>query len=281
MMFQDFALFPHRTVAENVAFGLKMEGVPKREQQMRVAEMLELVGLEGYNKRSIFELSGGEQQRVALARSLAPRPPLLMLDEPLGSLDRTLRERLMDELRSILKTIGMTSLYVTHDQQEAFAISDRLVLINKGQKVQEGTPEELYRQPVNRFAAEFFGLRNYLPITQVQRLDQAQQYAKGTLWQAITPLGTLHLVADSPSNTLLIRPEAAQLVQNGEREQNIITGHVLERSFRGGHYRLVSSHKHQIRLEWELTTPDHDLPKVGDPIRLALRPDAITFLPSS
>ena len=274
MMFQNFALFPHRTVAENVAFGLKMQGVSKKPRQMRVAEMLELVGLQGYGKRSVFELSGGEQQRVALARSLAPRPPLLMLDEPLGSLDRALRERLMDDLRAILKTIGMTSLYVTHDQQEAFAISDRLLLINQGQKVQEGTPEELYRQPVNRFAAEFFGLRNYLPITESQPLHQSQQ------WQATTPIGTLRFVADSPTKTLLIRPEAAQLAQ-GKETHNVITGRVVERSFRGGHYRLVSTHDNQIRLEWEITTPDHDLPKVGEPIRLALRSDAITFLPSS
>ena len=275
MMFQNFALFPHRTVAENVAFGLKMQGVSKREQQKRVAEMLELVGLQGFNKRSIFELSGGEQQRVALARSLAPRPPLLMLDEPLGSLDRALRERLMDDLRAILKTIGMTSLYVTHDQQEAFAISDRLVLINEGKKVQEGSPEELYRQPVTRFAAEFFGLRNYLPITQVQSLEQAQQ------WVAMTPIGPLHLIADVPSNTLLIRPEAAQLSHHRDDKQNIITGRVVERSFRGGHYRLVSAHRDDIRLEWEIATPDHDLPHVGEPIRLALRPDAITFLPNA
>jgi len=274
MMFQDLALFPHRTVAQNVAFGLKMQGASRTQQEKRVAEMLELVGLAGYGKRSVFELSGGEQQRVALARSLAPSPPLLMLDEPLGSLDRALRERLMDDLRSILKAIGMTSLYVTHDQQEAFAISDRLLLINQGVKVQEGTPEQLYRQPINRFAAEFFGLRNCLPIIERKPLQDHQ-------WQASTALGTFHFYANSPSNTLLIRPEAAQLLPTHDRSPNVITGHVVERSFRGGHYRLVSRHEDQIRLEWEITTPDQDLPQVGDAIRLALRSDAITFLPDS
>lgn len=270
MMFQQFALFPHRTVAENVGFGLKMQGVAKTEQQTRVQKMLELVGLQGYGGRSIFELSGGEQQRVALARSLAPRPPLLMLDEPLGSLDRALRERLMDELRAILKRIGMTSLYVTHDQQEAFAISDRLVLINEGQKVQEGTPEELYRHPVNRFAAEFFGLRNHLPITNIRPLDHADK------WLVSTPIGQLSFSANSPTTTLLIRPEAAQLAP--KEAPNLINGRVVERSFRGGHYRLLTQHKNDIQLEWEIATPDQNLPKVGQLIRLTLRPDAITFL---
>ncbi len=270
MMFQQFALFPHRTVMENVAFGLKMQGASARQQAGRTAEMLELVGLQGYGERSIFELSGGEQQRVALARSLAPSPPLLMLDEPLGSLDRTLRERLMDELRAILKGIGMTAIYVTHDQQEAFAISDRLVLIKRGEKVQEGAPEELYRHPINRFAAEFFGLRNHLPVTEVHHLDSA-------LWEAETPIGSLRFLSDStPTSTLLIRPEAARLPR--EDLPNHIMGRVCERSFRGGHYRLVTEHEHGIELEWEIATPDRDLPPLGEPIRLSLRPDAITFL---
>ncbi len=271
MMFQAFALFPHRTVAENIAFGLKMQGVPAAARNTRTDAMLDLVGLQGYGERSVFELSGGEQQRVALARSLAPGPPLLMLDEPLGALDRALRERLMDELRTILKEIGVTALYVTHDQQEAFAISDRIVLMDRGAKVQEGPPGEMYRQPINRFAARFFGLRNLLPATGVHQGD-----APGH-WRADTPLGTLHFVsAASPSDTLLLRPEAARLPRPDL--PNPITGIVCERSFRGGHYRLVTEHPGGFRLEWQIVTPDQELPPLGAPITLALRPDAITFI---
>ncbi|MBA3530634.1 MAG: ABC transporter ATP-binding protein [Ardenticatenales bacterium] len=271
MMFQQFALFPHRTVAENIAFGLKMQRVATKDQLRRVEEMLALIGLPGYGQRSIFELSGGEQQRVALARSIAPRPPLLMLDEPLGSLDRTLRERLMDELRSILKSIGMTALYVTHDQQEAFAISDRLLLMNRGEKIQEGSPEQLYRHPVSRFAAEFFGLHNYLPVQTLAPATPPYQ------WEARTSLGSLCFTTDAPATTLLlVRPEAARLAR--EEDSNVITGTLHERSFRGSHYRLVTAHEGSLFLEWEVTTPQRDLPNQGDVIQLALRPDAITFL---
>jgi ABC-type Fe3+/spermidine/putrescine transport system ATPase subunit len=269
MMFQQFALFPHLTVAQNVAFGLRMQRVSRQEQQARVDEMLALVGMAGYGAREIFELSGGEQQRVALARSMAPRPALLMLDEPLGSLDRGLRERLVDELRTILKEIGMTALYVTHDQQEAFAISDRLVLMNQGRKEQEGTPEALYRHPASRFAADFFGLRNHVPIQELYPGEAPHE------WRAHTPIGTLHFRAiEPPSALLLIRPEAARLNLN----INEIRGTVCERSFRGGHYRLSTLHDDFV-LDWEISTPDVDLPQIGDPICLFLRPDALTFLP--
>jgi ABC-type Fe3+/spermidine/putrescine transport system ATPase subunit len=271
MMFQQFALFPHRTVGENIAFGLKMQGIRGARQAERVEEMLRLVGLEGYDKRSVAGLSGGEQQRVALARSLAPSPPLLLLDEPLGSLDRALRERLMDELRDILKRIGMTTVYVTHDQQEAFAISDRLLLINRGEKVQEGAPEELYRSPSSLFAAQFFGLRNQVPVQATERLSHENE------WRVQTPVGDLQFISERPpSPLLLIRPEAARLARDGER--NLIVGEVCERSFRGGHYRLVTRHETELELEWEITTPERDLPLVGERIRLSLRPDAMTFL---
>ncbi|MFN8566897.1 MAG: ABC transporter ATP-binding protein [Kouleothrix sp.] len=153
LMFQDYALFPHHDVAGNVAFGLRMHNLPRAQITARVAEMLDLVGLAGYARRRVYELSGGERQRVALARSLAPSPRLLMLDEPLGALDRALRERLLDELRSILKRVGVTSVYVTHDQAEAFAVADWLVLMRAGQVAQQGLPEQVYRQPASQFVA--------------------------------------------------------------------------------------------------------------------------------
>ncbi len=163
LMFQDYALFPHRTVAENVAFGLRMQGWPPARIEARVAEMLRLVGLPGFGERDVASLSGGEQQRVALARSLAPEPRLLLLDEPLGALDRTLRERLLEELPRILRRVGVTTITVTHDQEEAFALADRLILLHEGRIVQSGEPQAVYDRPATLWAARFLGLRNLFP----------------------------------------------------------------------------------------------------------------------
>ncbi|MGC9335942.1 MAG: ABC transporter ATP-binding protein, partial [Anaerolineae bacterium] len=162
LMFQEYALFPHRDVFGNVAFGLRMEGLDRAMIAKRVTETLALVGLEGFEHRDVNQLSGGERQRVALARSLAPQPRLLMLDEPLGALDRALRERLMDELPQILHQAGVTVITVTHDQDEAFAIADRVALMRAGEVVQIGAPQELYRQPGSPWIARFLGLTNLL-----------------------------------------------------------------------------------------------------------------------
>jgi thiamine transport system ATP-binding protein len=162
MVFQDFALFPHRDVFGNVAFGLRMAGADRAAQRARVDEVLALVGLEGYGPRSIATLSGGEQQRVALARALAPRPRLLLLDEPLGSLDRSLRQRLVVELRELLTTAGVSAVYVTHDQEEAFALADALVVMRAGRVVQRGTPEAVWSHPRDEFVARFLGFDNVL-----------------------------------------------------------------------------------------------------------------------
>ena len=169
LMFQDYALFPHKDVAGNVAFGLRMARLPASEINARVAEMLALVGLSGYEQRRVTELSGGEQQRVALARSLAPGPRLLMFDEPLGALDRALREQLMNDLRAILKQVCVTALYVTHDQEEAFAIGDRVAImrarpdLGEGGRIEQiGTPQEVYRQPANAYVARFLGFLNLI-----------------------------------------------------------------------------------------------------------------------
>ncbi len=164
MMFQNFALFPHLSVIDNVRFGLQMQHMDPAGANARAAELLELVGLTGFEHRDVTSLSGGEQQRVALARSLAPRPRLLMLDEPLGSLDAALRERLTIELRDIFRRVGLTALYVTHDQREALAISDRIAVLREGRVEQVGMPEEIYRAPASEFVAGFLGLGNILPV---------------------------------------------------------------------------------------------------------------------
>jgi thiamine transport system ATP-binding protein len=160
LMFQDYALFPHRDVGQNVAFGMRMHGAPAGETQARVRELLELVGLPGAERRPVDQLSGGEQQRVALARALAPRPRLLMLDEPMGSLDRALRERLPEELRSIFGGLGLTTIYVTHDQDEALSVADRVVVLDAGRLVADGTPEQLWLAPPSAWVARFLGFRN-------------------------------------------------------------------------------------------------------------------------
>jgi thiamine transport system ATP-binding protein len=155
LMFQDHALFPHRDVAANVGFGLRMQGWRRDTIATRVDELLSLVGLAGYGPRAVDELSGGEQQRVALVRALAPEPRMLLLDEPLGSLDRVLRDRLLDELPSLFERLGTTVLYVTHDQDEARAIADRVAVMRAGQIAQVGTPAEVWQHPADEFVAEF------------------------------------------------------------------------------------------------------------------------------
>jgi ABC-type Fe3+/spermidine/putrescine transport system ATPase subunit len=162
MVFQDYALFPHLTVAENVAFGLRMQGWTPQDQQERVREVLELVRLTGFEGRRVTDLSGGEQQRVALARALAPRPRVLMLDEPLGALDRALRETLLEELREILRSSDVAAIYVTHDQEEAAAIADRVLILHEGRIVRQGTPYEVWSDPGSLWVAQFLGVGNIL-----------------------------------------------------------------------------------------------------------------------
>ncbi len=233
LMFQEFALFPHKSVAENVAFGLKMAKLPLAQQTQRVSEMLALVGLAGHAGRSIFELSGGERQRVALARSLAPSPRLLMLDEPLGSLDRTLREELMNQLRAILKDVGVTAIYVTHDQQEALAVADRVAVMNRGRIEQIGPPEQVYAQPASPFVARFLGLDNLLPA----RVDPGQPKV------VQTPLGPFPWWRGAAPGdyTVLVRPQSAFLILGALTPPDdgwVLSGSVVSRSFRGNRYRL-------------------------------------------
>lgn len=254
MVFQDYALFPHMSVADNVAFGLKMAGWDSDRQAKRVAQVLELVNLSGFEERMVFELSGGEQQRVAVARSIAPLPRLLLLDEPLGALDRTLRERLMGDLRQILKRAtsgkssapavpasffddennqigseptGITSIYVTHDQEEAFAIADRVFIMNKGRIEQEGLPVEIYHRPKTSFVARFLGMENLLKATIIQSDPPIVQCKLGQFIVSDVPKGF------SGEGFLLIRPETGQIVSEQEKGRNMIEGRLIQVSFRG------------------------------------------------
>ncbi|MEU6195419.1 ABC transporter ATP-binding protein [Streptomyces sp. NPDC047061] len=201
LMFQDHQLFPQRDVGGNVAFGLRMRGEGKAQQAERVGELLELVGLPGAARRAVAGLSGGEQQRVALARALAPRPRLLMLDEPLGQLDRSLRERLVVELRELFGRLGTTVLAVTHDQGEAFALADRVVVMRDGRIAQSGTPLDVWQRPADEFVARFLGFDNVVPAT-----------VEGTV--AVTPWGKVPVPEGSGqgTRTLLVRPAGVRLV---------------------------------------------------------------------
>jgi len=275
LMFQDFALFPHRNVADNIAFGLRMQGAAPDRIRQRVDEMLALVNLRGFGARRVHELSGGEQQRVALARSLAPQPQLLMLDEPLGSLDRTLRADLLSELRTILKRVGLTTLYVTHDQQEAFAIADHILIMRDGQIVQRGAPEEVYQQPANRGVAQFLGLNNLI----------AGRWAIGPAGAVVqTDLGPLQLTpalsdAAQPGDAVivLIRPEAARAAADGAPGPNLIHGQVVRRTFRGSYFGIeFQADGLATPLQFELPLADASME--GARLSLALAPSALTLI---
>ena len=275
LMFQDYALFPHKNVYDNVAFGLRMkaETKDKAKIQNRVREMLNLVGLEGFENRSVNDLSGGEAQRVALARSLAPRPRLLMLDEPLGALDRALRERLMTELRHILKQVGVTAVYVTHDQAEAFAIADRVVVMNVGHIEQVAPPEQVYRRPATPFVARFLGLTN---LAEGRVLDPKRV---ASAWG--------ELIADAGDHqpgalvNVLIRPEAAQLLTghtSHENRTNILSGRLIRRSFRGGRYNIQVQPDKGPQLILHLTTSGPLSLAPHDAVTISLDPAGVVLL---
>jgi len=267
LMFQDYALFPHMSVFDNIAFGLHMADMSGHQIRTRVMEMMVLVGLAGFERRNVNDLSGGEQQRVALARSLAPAPRLLMLDEPLGSLDRSLRERLVLELGEILHHTQQTSIYVTHDQEEAFSLADRVAVMNAGRLEQIDTPQQIYAFPATPFVARFLGMSNIFP-GKVQSDGQAAQ--------VITAIGKFLSPPGSPPQPMvLLRPDAVRLDGLGSVQ---LTGILTGCSFRGQEYRVtVSVNGLPLQFDFPRNT---DLPGIGDRLTLSFDPDtAIQIFP--
>jgi len=268
LMFQDFALFPHMNVYANVAFGLKMAHLDPEQIDLRVNQVLELVGLNDFTNRDVNTLSGGEQQRVALARALAPHPCLLMLDEPLGSLDRNLRERLVKELHDILKDMHQTAIYVTHDQEEAFAIADRVFLLNSGRLEQAGTPVEIYMHPASLFVARFLEMTNIFP-GEIRTLDGKRQI--------ITNLGTFPVDSLQDGNvSILIRPDQVRLDDSGP---HILQGIITEVGFRGS-LQKVAVVVNRLTLTFELPSLV-SLPEIGSEVNISLDPKtAIQIYPT-
>nr|WSX49537.1 ABC transporter ATP-binding protein [Streptomyces sp. NBC_00974] len=260
LMFQDHQLFPHRDVGGNIAFGLRMRGSSKASSGGRVAELLELVGLPGAQGRAVASLSGGEQQRVALARALAPSPRLLMLDEPLGQLDRGLRERLVVELQGLFSRLGTTVLAVTHDQGEAFALADRVVVMRDGRIAQAGTPLEVWERPASEFVARFLGFENVVP-------------AAVSGGAAATPWGEVPVPAGAPAGArrVLIRPAGVVLSPEG------LGCEVVSRTFRGTHVALLLRPQAGPVLEAECGLAG--APAVGERVAVTFAPAEVVVLP--
>ncbi|MFL5382198.1 MAG: ABC transporter ATP-binding protein [Longimicrobiaceae bacterium] len=270
MVFQNYALFPHLNVWDNVEFGLRSRGVSRAEAKPKVERALALVEMEGYGERKVQALSGGQQQRVALARALAPEPPLLLLDEPLSNLDAALRERTRAELRALLKRLGMTAVFVTHDQEEAFALSDRIAVLSRGHLQQLGTPEELYGSPANAFVAAFLGRANFLPAT-VEGPDGGGRVDcrldAGPLWPAHAADGV-----DTQQGArvrVMVRPESLCLVRDPSVDG--LNGRVVDRRYAGAlsFYRIAVDGGPEVLVQGGAGAAD-----AGDEVRVAATPNA-------
>jgi len=277
-VFQSYALFPFLTVAENVAFGMKYKSVPKSEREERVAEALGLVQLTGYEHRRPNQLSGGQQQRVALARALVLRPSVLLLDEPLGALDAKLRRALQVELGALQEQVGITFLYVTHDQEEALTMSDRLAVMNHGRIVQLGTPEEVYNEPADAYVADFLGVSNLMDA-RVESGGNGQRPCRLRLGDFLLQAETGQLDA-AGAVKLAIRPERVHLHPYETSGDNLVPGMVERLVFLGStthvYVRLASG----SALQTLVRNDGAALPySQGTPVSVGLPADSLRVLP--
>ena len=264
-VFQKYALFPHLDVFENIAFGLRIAKVPEEEIRERVTEMLGVVSLKGFEKRRVDQLSGGQQQRVAIARALVNRPKVLLLDEPLGALDLRLRKDMQNELKRIQQQMGITFIYVTHDQEEALTMSDTVVVMDKGRIQQIGTPEDIYNEPKNAFVADFIGESNILNGTMV-RDNVVKMYGKEF------PCVDGGFAPNEPVD-VVIRPEDIDIVPV---EQGQLVGTVTNVTFKGMQYDIIVDFR---GFKWLIQTTDHS--PVGARIGVKIDPDGFHIMKKS
>ena len=249
-VFQDYALFPHMSVADNIGYGLMIKKVPKPEREQRVVEMLDLVQLTGFEKRKPSQLSGGQRQRVALARALINRPRVLLLDEPLGALDLKLRQQMQIELKAIQQKVGITFVFVTHDQEEALTMSDRIAVFNKGKIEQIGTPQEMYEQPRTAFVAGFLGTSNLLSGEQARAVS-----------------GSSQIISIRPEKIALSKPDS---LSKGNDDRVTAFGTVKERVYLGMYQRYVVALRDggELMVVEQNRGVEHDELKVGDAVQL-------------
>ena len=264
-IFQHYALFPHLNVFENVAFGLRVKKKSEDEIKKTVKEMLELVNLKGFGRRNVESLSGGQQQRVAIARALANDPKVLLLDEPLSALDLKLRKDMQVELKNIQKEMGITFIYVTHDQEEALSMSDTIVVMDNGMIQQIGTPQEVYNEPVNAFVADFIGESNILDG--VMKEDFRAEFA-GHTFQCLDKG-----FADGEEVDAVIRPEDVVVTEFGE---GMISGTVTNVTFKGVHFEIIVDID---GFKWMIQSTKEQF--VGDKIGLIIEPDSIHIMKKS
>lgn len=264
-IFQRYALFPHLNVYENIAFGLRIKKMKEKEIKETVTEMLKLVNLSGFERRNINSLSGGQQQRVAIARALAVKPRVLLLDEPLGALDLKLRKDMQVELKNIQQRLGITFIYVTHDQEEALSMSDTVVVMDGGVIQQIGTPQDVYNEPKNAFVADFIGESN---ILDGKMLEDFKCSFSGAQFQC------LDKGFDSGESVdVVVRPEDVDIVPV---EKGILTGEVTSITFKGVHFEIIVDIG---GFKWMIQTTDYE--PVGKKIGLDIEPDAIHIMKKS
>lgn len=247
MVFQSYAIFPHLNVYENIVYGLKIKKLSASEMQHRAEEVMKLTQLTGLSDRAPNQLSGGQQQRVALARALVVEPKVLLFDEPLSNLDAKLREEMRFEIRDLQKRLGITAIYVTHAQEEALVMSDKIAIINKGKLVQLGTPEEIYEHPSNRFVADFIGLSDFIPARVLSFDGNLAQVCVGNAAISVTSMPGI--AANQPV-TLFARPNDIEIVPDGEHE-NILLGKVKQATYLGNcmDYRIQLEEGPIVRVE--------------------------------
>ena len=264
-IFQRYALFPNYNVYENIAFGLKLKKVPKDEIKERVTEMLRLVNLSGFENRSVTRLSGGQQQRVAIARALINQPKVLLLDEPLAALDLKLRKDMQNELKNMQKKLGITFIYVTHDQEEALTMSDTVVVMNEGTVQQIGKPTDIYNEPQNAFVADFIGESNIIDGRMLR--DYCVRFA-GREFECLDSG-----FAQGEAVDVVIRPEDVDIVPDDAGQ---LTGTITSVTFRGVHFEIIVDVQ---GFKWMIQTTDEH--KEGENVRLFVEPDAIHIMKKS